>query len=70
MSKYRTDGKKAWMEKYLSSAEGCKVVGSGVRAGFPYLMLENDKGQRFRVEISSDEEGNDAGFLFGLPEVA
>jgi len=64
------EGKQAeWVKTYLAPAVGCKITEVGVHAGFPYMMLEKDDGTKFRVEVSSDEEGNAAGFLFGLPPV-
>ncbi len=55
-----------YFRKYYSHLKGCKIVGTGFSNGFPYFTAEKD-GQRFKVEISQDPEGNGPGFLFGLP---
>lgn len=63
----------AWIKKYMGSMVGGKIVGVGVtdkdfeREGFPYFLIEHPKHGDLRVEVSSDEEGNGPGFLFGLP---
>lgn len=53
-----------WMQKYIKTLEGRTITATGVGAdGFPWFRLDND----MLIEVSSDPEGNDAGFLFGLP---
>ena len=55
-----------WLKKYIKQIEGRTIVKTGVnRDGFPQLFLDNG----VTLEISSDEEGNSAGTIFGLPNV-
>jgi hypothetical protein len=42
---------------------GKKIVAVGIKGGFPCFELDDGT----VIEVSSDEEGNDGGFLFGLP---
>jgi len=60
-----------WLLKYYQGAIGFKIVGVGMTEdGFPQLILEKGKGktrEEIVLEVSCDEEGNGAGFLFGLP---
>lgn len=54
----------SWMKKYLKPLEGRKIVKTGVNQdGFPFFILDD----KSKIEVSSDEEGNGPGFLFGLP---
>ena len=53
-----------WLKKYLQPLVGRKIIGISVSLdGFPQIKLDNET----TLEISSDEEGNGAGFIFGLP---
>ena len=56
-----------WMLKYYEGAVGLKITSVEISEdGFPVLMCK--KGNKvYKLEVSQDEEGNGAGFLFGLP---
>lgn len=60
-----------WLIKYYQGAIGFKIVGVGITEdGFPQLILQKGRGktrEEIVLEVSCDEEGNGAGFLFGLP---
>ena len=64
------------LEKYYRQLVGFQIVGfqmgelSDFGQSFPMFTLYNPKtGERAYIEVSADEEGNDAGFLFfGLLE--
>ena len=54
----------AWTKKYIKPLEGRTIIKTGVnKDGFPVIHLDNG----WKLEISRDEEGNGAGFIFGLP---
>ncbi len=62
-----------WNTLYYGFLVGAKVT--GVKSAkdelgdvWTKLTVEKD-GAEFEIEISSDEEGNAPGFLFGLPSV-
>jgi len=61
-----------WLNKYYQGAIGFKIVGTGISEdGFPQLILQKGRGktrEEIVLEVSCDEEGNGAGFLFGLPD--
>jgi hypothetical protein len=53
-----------WTKKYLKPIVGKKIVKVDVSEdGFPQIFLNDGT----TLEISRDEEGNGAGFIFGLP---
>ena len=60
------------IDKYYKQLEGAKILKfCGVLGqdeytfeGFPTFMIELENGQRMKIEISRDTEGNDGGFLF------
>lgn len=53
-----------WWKKYMQPLVGKKVVSVDVSEdGFPQIKLDDGT----TLEISRDEEGNGAGFIFGLP---
>lgn len=66
----------AWLKTYYGQLKGCKIVDVKIKAEeddfyggiefWPTLVIEDADGKRFNVEVSQDEEGNGAGFLFGL----
>ena len=62
---------KKWRVKYYQGAIGFKVVAATLsKDGFPQLVCQRGRGKAFEeivLEVSQDEEGNGAGFLFGLP---
>lgn len=64
---------KKWLVKYYEGAIGFKIVGATLsKDGFPQLICQRGKGksrEEICLEVSRDEEGNGAGFLFGLPFV-
>lgn len=54
-----------WMKKYLKHLVGRTITKVGVtKDGFPFFVLDD----KSKIEVSSDEEGNGPGFLFGLPD--
>lgn len=56
-----------FMRRYLAPLIGCVVTGIRAAAeGFTMIVFEKG-GERYECELSSDEEGNNPGFLFGLP---
>jgi hypothetical protein len=64
---------RAFFTKYYAQLKGAKIIETGIGPdeeygpGFPYLMVELANGEKAKLEISQDEEGNGPGFLFGLP---
>ena len=60
-----------WTMRYYQGAVGFTVKSVGMSEdGFPFLILKKrvgNKTETLRLEVSQDEEGNGAGFLFGLP---
>lgn len=65
-----------WLTKYYSQLVGCKIVKFNLDADrhapdvwWPQFTCEQPNGEQFVIELSCDQEGNNAGFLFGLPEV-
>jgi len=61
---------KKWLVKYYEGAIGFKIVGATISPdGFPQLICQRGRGktrEEIKLEVSRDEEGNGAGFLFGL----
>jgi len=56
-----------FMKRYLAPLIGC-VVTEIKDAGDGFTVIVFERGDtRYECELSSDEEGNDLGFLFGLP---
>jgi hypothetical protein len=54
-----------WTKRYLRPLVGKKITKVDVsNDGFPQITLDDGT----LLEISSDEEGNGAGFIFGLPQ--
>lgn len=69
-----------WCQTYYSALVGAKIHGvkatlhqdqySGAAPEvWTEIYCEAQDGELFTLEISSDEEGNAPGFLFGLPRV-
>jgi len=57
-----------FMKHYLKPLIGCVVIEiKDDGEGFTAIVFEKD-GRRYECALSSDEEGNNPGFLFGLPE--
>lgn len=57
-----------YMPRYLAPLVGCKVVevkDSGY--GFVSLVFDRADGEKYSCMLSSDEEGNAPGWLYGLP---
>jgi len=53
-----------WLKRYLQPLVGRKITSVSVSPdGFPQIKLDDGT----TLEISSDEEGNGTGFIFGLP---
>ena len=61
--------KPEFMVKYLQSLIGCTVeeVKPSEDGEFTTIVFRRPNGEVFNCELSSDEEGNYPGFLFGLP---
>lgn len=60
------------MEGYYATLEGASIARTGInKEGFPFFDAVRPDGTLLHVEVSTDEEGNGPGFLFGLsfPEV-
>ena len=54
-----------WLKRYLRPLVGRKITRVDVsQEGFPQIFLDDGT----TLEISRDEEGNGAGFIFGLPQ--
>ena len=49
----------------LSSAHVPEEFGG---TGFPQFLVKLSTGEIIEIEVSKDPEGNDGGFLFGLPD--
>lgn len=58
-----------FMKKYLAPLIGCVLTEVKTKPdGFVALVFAPPQGGKpFECELSSDEEGNAPGFLFGLP---
>ena len=58
-----------FMVRYLQPLIGCTVEEAKPSADgeFTTIVFRRPDGRTFECELSSDEEGNAAGFLFGLP---
>lgn len=64
-----------WMRKYLAPLVGARITKVGVVADdggqhgetWPVLHVELADGQRLKLQICRDAEGNGAGFIHGLP---
>lgn len=58
---------KSWDHAHLAPLIGGEIVGTGVsRDGFMIITVKNGD-KTYSLEVSQDPEGNDPGFLFGLP---
>jgi len=56
-------------KEYYQQAVGFRIVAATVSPdGFPQLICHKGK-EEIVLEVSRDEEGNGAGFLFGLPRI-
>ena len=54
-----------WAVDYYTQLKDYRVLDIEFdEENFPVLIFINDNGRSLRVTVSSDEEGNDAGFLF------
>jgi len=58
-----------FMVRYLRPLIGCTVTDVKPSPGgeFTTIVFTKADGQKMNCELSSDEEGNAPGFLFGLP---
>ena len=59
---------KAYVGAYYASMVGGVVESTDGDAEFPVIKMRLPSGQRIKIEVSRDGEGNGPGFLFGLPE--
>ena len=67
-------------EKYYAQLVGATVLGVEVlkdeddddnfARGWATIWVEATDGERYKLEVSQDEEGNGPGFIFGLPNPA
>ena len=69
----KDDTQERWNEGYYSVLNGAKIIrflGTVPEefggTGFPQFLVKLSTGEI--IEISKDPEGNDGGFLFGLPD--
>ena len=70
----RHDNQKFW-QNYYGSLEGATILkfngftkdDEGEISDFPSFKVKFKDGSISDIEISSDEEGNGGGFIFGLP---
>ena len=59
-----------WTEDYYGQLVGMTIIKSGItegdeyEAGFPFFILQAKDGDKVKIEVSKDEEGNGGGFLF------
>ena len=72
MNRHQTEAKEFYT-KYYSQLVGATVTGFELvldefenETFWPTFTMTKD-GETFTIEVSQDEEGNGAGFLFGLP---
>ena len=57
--------KNKWLVDYYTQLKNFRVLELEFdEENFPVLVFINDHGKSLRVTVSSDEEGNNAGFLF------
>jgi len=61
-------------ERYYSQLNGAKIVRYNgivqddfIHVAFPQFEVKLADGTKIQLEVSCDEEGNGAGYLFGLP---
>lgn len=71
----KDDIQERWNEGYYSALNGAKIIrflgtvpDEWGGNGFPQFLVKLATGQIIEIEISKDPEGNDGGFLFGLPD--
>lgn len=57
----------AFMKRYLKPLIGCVVTKIKTSGEFTALVFRSPDGTEYVCDLSSDEEGNSPGFLFGLP---
>ena len=70
----RHDNQKFWKD-YYGSFEGAKILKfngftedeNDPMSNFPSFKVKFKDGSVSDIEISSDEEGNSGGFIYGLP---
>jgi hypothetical protein len=69
---------KEWKLKYYSQLKGATILNvevfeddlySGFDANWPVFIIKLADGSTTELQLSSDEEGNAPGFMFGLPRV-
>ena len=61
-----------WADAYYKPLEGARITKTELAIEdeyrvFPVLHAELANGRKVKLEISSDQEGNSGGFIFGLP---
>jgi len=73
MNRHQTEAKEFYT-KYYKQLVGATVTGFELvldefenETFWPTFTMTKD-GETFTIEVSQDEEGNGAGFLFGLPD--
>jgi len=70
----KDDIQERWNEGYYSALNGAKIirfigtVSEEFGTGFPQFLVKLSTGEIIEMEVSKDPEGNDGGFLFGLPD--
>lgn len=71
----KDDIQERWNEGYYSALNGAKIIrflgtvpDEWGGNGFPQFLVKLADGQIIEIEVSKDPEGNDGGFLFGLPD--
>lgn len=71
----KDDTQERWNEGYYSALNGAKIIrflgtvpDEWGGDGFPQFLVKLANGQIIEMEVSKDPEGNDGGFLFGLPD--
>ena len=70
INKEKLNEEEQWLFDYYQSAVGLTIQGAYLdEDGFPTLVCTKGKGktrETVTLQVSCDEEGNRAGFLFGL----
>lgn len=72
--KQKMDEGEKGQDDYYRNLQGAKIIKAGIQPPdeegecWPYFVIQLTNGQRFKIEVSCDEEGNRPGFLFGIPE--
>lgn len=68
-----SDRHDTWLRKYLAPLVGGTITEVGSQEDdmdgkpWPTFTVRKPDGTEYVIEVAQDEEGNGAGFLFGLP---